>query len=176
MKTSGYLIFYLSENDDFDLWRVLSQIPPEERAATVKAALRKELLQERGNPQPQPQFRAFNTGKALPDSPVADLALEDLGLHLAAAAEDEALGKAESLEFFELDDFLRPSESLPKQSFSGLDFLLNNVIGEEDDESVIAYIKKSKASPEGEAKDRPNEENADESGEPDSEETYRPLS
>jgi hypothetical protein len=44
MKTSGHLILYISENEDFELWRVLSQITPDERAAFVKTALKKALL------------------------------------------------------------------------------------------------------------------------------------
>ena len=46
MKTSGYLVLYISENDDFELWRALCQFTPEERASVVKTALKKALLEE----------------------------------------------------------------------------------------------------------------------------------
>jgi hypothetical protein len=45
MKTSGHLILYISENEDFELWRALAQISPEERASFVKSALKRALTQ-----------------------------------------------------------------------------------------------------------------------------------
>jgi hypothetical protein len=138
MKTSGYLVLYISENDDFELWRALCQIPPEKRAATVKAALQNWLLQEEAGIRAEKKAAYTKLPESyVNQSPVGELALEELGLDLAP----------ESLDF----DLSAMEESLPistardKSPLPGLDFLLNNVIGEEDDEEVIEYFKKTRA-------------------------------
>lgn len=145
MKTSGHLIFYISENEDFELWRVLSQFPPDDRAAFVKAALKKAVLMrsDTGN----------KLANSVPNNPISDLALEGLAdSHILTAEEKEALKyfeheqdeDVEDLDELQFDDLLQASESMATTTLPGLSFLLNNVIGEEEDEEVIAFIRNNK--------------------------------
>jgi hypothetical protein len=105
------------------------------------------------------------------DNPLSDLALEELGYQTLAISEEKIIkplkyftqeGKntardpnnssfiqndyqeEENLQPLELDDLLQPPEPANRNMLPGLDFLLNNVIGEEDDEKVIDFIKSSK--------------------------------
>lgn len=172
MKTSGHLILYISENDDYELWRVLSQISPEDRAAFVKTALKKALSQgsdSRNNANWLKQNNVFRMEKNGADGSVAEIALEELGYNTLAATEE----KIKPFKYFEEDnrssekvspmlkqnsqddafdladlgelEILPASEIQHKTSLPGLDFLLSNVIGEEDDEKVIEFIKRKKS-------------------------------
>ncbi|NLI90871.1 MAG: hypothetical protein GX434_01320 [Peptococcaceae bacterium] len=175
MKTSGHLLLYISENEDFELWRVLSQISPEERAAFVKAALKKALLP--GNDARNPstswarQNNVFRMDKSAAESPLDELALEELGYSSLAATEEKVIkpfiafsneGKSNQKDIFsigtmqdtpvepdnlpqlQIDDLLQASQPTDKSMLPGLDFLLNNVIGEEDDEKVIEFIRNNR--------------------------------
>lgn len=155
MKTSGHLILYISENEDFELWRVLAQISPEDRAAFVKAALKKAVLNEsrpaagnwaKKNNGYRPEIRGE-------ESPVHALALETLGYdETAAQGEEEQLRYSaqeqvmEDLNLRQLDEFIDSPRSTNKKYLPGLDFLMNQVIGEEDDEQVRDFIRKNKGS------------------------------
>ncbi len=164
MKTSGHLIFYISENEDFELWRVLSQISPDDRAAFVKSALRKALLGNEGR-TPSHNWAKNNVlrmDKNFVDSPMSELALEELGYHSVSAVSEEKIralknfpeGRSskdyqmtvknelpEEDNLLQLDELLQSSENMNHNSLPGLNFLLNNVIGEEDDEKVIEFIR-----------------------------------
>lgn len=176
MKTSGHLIFYISENEDFDLWKVLSQISPDDRAAFIKSALKSALTQ--GNDSRQTmnwtkQNNVFRMEKGGADGPAVDLAMEELSYHTLAAAEEKikplkfltnemknspresnhtfskqvSSADDDSFSLINLNDLeLYPdSEKNNNRPLPGLDFLLNNVIGEEDDEKVIDFIRKNKS-------------------------------
>lgn len=159
MKTSGHLIFYVSENEDFELWRVLSQISPDDRAAFIKNALKRAIAQDNtarnSNSYSGKQNNVFRMDKSGGDSPVADLALEELAYHTMAASEDKIKpfsnqvrpteGNSPGLINLNELELFPDSEISGKSTLPGLDFLLNNVIGEEDDEKVIEFIRKSKS-------------------------------
>lgn len=172
MKTSGHLILYISENEDFELWRVLSQISPDDRAAFVKTALRKALLSGNDSRNASNWPKASNVlrmEKSFVDSPINDLALEELGYHSLAGAEERVkpmrnfanegrpgrdhlsevsnrpnVQEEDNLSSMQLDELLKPSDSSNKNNIPGLSFLLTNVIGEEDDEKVIEFIRNNK--------------------------------
>lgn len=175
MKTSGHLILYISENEDFELWRVLSQITPDDRAAFVKVALRKALLQ--GNDARSAantwtkQSNVLRMDKSAVESPINDLALEEVGYHTLATSEEKNikplkypsnegrnnprdlsygdsirnnLQEEETLDQLQFDELLPSFESQSKNALPGLNFLLTNVIGEEEDEKVIEFIRNNK--------------------------------
>jgi|GEM_PF-1543349 len=190
MKTSGYLVLYISENDDFELWRALCQFTPEERASVVKEVLKKGLLspiqnQTTSNPSFSNQESSFTSNQLRPEteipkyptpksafgfnaqsaatlapevadhktagasssassSPLEDLVFDEFGTGLADSLTDEELTNSELTDFNELNIFLQPEDSPRKSSIPGLDFLLNNVIGEENDETVVEYIRRLK--------------------------------
>ncbi len=145
MKTSGYLILYISENDDLELWRALSQISSEERASVVKSALRRALLGEKNSGTGgSAKHNIQNRTERSIESPAADLALDELGMDQIQSVSDEELIKLDRLDLVELDDFLHEADLPGRSSLPGLNFLLTKVIGEEDNEEIIEYIKKSK--------------------------------
>lgn len=135
MKTSGHLILYISENEDFELWKILTQISPEERTAFVKSALKRAIAHNSSrNPQQTSLDSTQSTERRKPDPPVH---IEQFN-HQAAATEESYEEDANQLQF---DELFLTSELTENSSIPGLDFLLNNVIGEEDDEMVIEFIK-----------------------------------
>ena len=175
MKTSGHLILYISESEDFELWRVLSQISPDDRAAFVKSALRKALSQgnearNAGNSWAK-QSNVLRMDKSAVENPITDLVLEELGYNTLAAAEEKIkplkylanevknnsreansgagrknnLQEEDNLNLINLNDLELFPDSEKSGPLHGLDFLLSNVIGEEDDEKVIEFIRKSKS-------------------------------
>ncbi|UWG98785.1 hypothetical protein LPY66_08340 [Dehalobacter sp. DCM] len=170
MKTTGHLVFYISENEDFELWRALSQIPSEERSAFVKEALRSAILQPNdaqtdmrtsihrqpvnGN-RPNTLLR-FDRSAGSRDggssgsqyTPVSDLAMDELGYDAITEADDKVLLNIhrpieDDLEDTRIEELIHVSESRSKNTLPGLDFLLTNVIGEEDDENVIEFFRKN---------------------------------
>ncbi|RJE48435.1 MULTISPECIES: hypothetical protein [unclassified Dehalobacter] len=162
MKTTGHLVLYISENEDFELWRVLSQIPPEERSAFVKNALKTAIVQnnEARNSQDHGarQNNVLRLDKSAGQSPVMhEVAMEELGYSTIAAADEKVMrplmdGIPQSrgnprpevdFDLVRMEELLRTGETRPKTSLPGLDFLLTNVIGEEDDEKVIEFVRKS---------------------------------
>ncbi|NLL51106.1 MAG: hypothetical protein GX248_00165 [Peptococcaceae bacterium] len=188
-------MLYISENDDFELWRALCQFTPEERASVVKTALKKALLEEyssqsasrqlspdhespsavrnplksgadiSGDITPKSVF-GFTAPKSLAQSsvtpvpeapspeiagavasyPINDLILDDLGTELIDPQINEDLTSSELTDLNDLSIFIQSEESPDKNSIPGLNFLLTNVIGEEDDETVVEYIRKMRAS------------------------------
>ncbi|RNC28746.1 MAG: hypothetical protein AWM53_01187 [Candidatus Dichloromethanomonas elyunquensis] len=174
MKTSGHLLLYISENEDFELWRVLSQISPDDRTAFVKSALKKALLQgnEARNTSSRwaKQNNVFRMDKSITENPIDELALEELGYSSLTSSEDKMIkslkafsaerttpkdifdtgslqkdaAEEDRLEDFHIDDLLQTPSSSNKSTLPGLDFLLNNVIGEENDEKVIEFILSNK--------------------------------
>lgn len=167
MKTTGHLVFYISENEDFELWRALAQIPPEERSAFVKEALRSAILQPNDdknavqNGVNRSSASGIKTNTILrfdrstnsvsgvsQNTPVSDLAMDELGYDTIAEADDKMLLKmnrqiADDDDDTRLEELMQVRESRPKSSLPGLDFLLSNVIGEEDDENVIAFFRRN---------------------------------
>ena len=125
MKTSGHLILYISENDDLELWKILTQISPEERTVFVKNALKKAILQNSSKSHEGIKSNIHNTERII--EPLAEV-----------AAADRQEVDHDQLQF---DELFLSSAITDKSSIPGLDFLLNNVIGEEDDENVIEFIK-----------------------------------
>lgn len=124
MKTTGHLILYISETEDYELWRILVQISPEERTTFIKKALKKAVATQTASPSP--------VEKNIP------VHLNTEANHLTAAAAEPEDEQSDQLRFDEL--FL--SSVLPdKKDLPGLDFLLHNVIGEEDDEMVIEFFR-----------------------------------
>ncbi len=75
---------------------------------------------------------------------VADLALDELGSDLIQSLAGDELANPEFADLDDLSSFIQPAEPQAKSSIPGLNFLLTNVIGEEDDESVVEYIKKAR--------------------------------
>lgn len=166
MKTSGHLILYISESEDFELWRVLSQISPDDRASFVKSALKRALSQDNDSRNPNntwaKQNNVLRMDKSALESPLTELALEELSFNTIAASEEKKIKPLKSL-INEVRNNTKPqdedklnlinlkdlelyngSESANNGTLPGLNFLLANVIGEEDDEKVIEFIKKSK--------------------------------
>ncbi len=134
MKTSGHLILYISENEDFELWKILTQISPEERTAFVKSALQRALTSTSSRTT---DYSINNTHSIENKQSTPPVNIEGFNQQAAATKEPEQ-EDANQLQFEEL--FLS-SEVTDSNSPPGLDFLLNNVIGEEDDEMVIEFIK-----------------------------------
>ncbi|KUO58859.1 MAG: hypothetical protein APF84_14090 [Gracilibacter sp. BRH_c7a] len=134
MKTSGHLILYISENEDFELWKVLTQISPEERTAFVKSALKRALISN--VPRSSNNTRINNIQST--ENKKFDTPVNVQQFSYQAAATQEVDEEDDQLQFDEL--FLSP-ERRDDSTIPGLDFLLNNVIGEEDDEMVIEFIK-----------------------------------
>lgn len=132
MKTTGHLVFYISENEDFELWKILTQISPEERTAFVKNALKKAIIQN------SPKY-SHNSGiSVIPKIERRTYKTEDYDYETAAAERHDQ----EHMSNIQLEELITSSEiSHNKTALPGLDFLLNNVIGEEDDEVVIEFIK-----------------------------------
>jgi len=171
MKTSGHLILYISENEDFELWRVLSQISPDDRAAFVKSALKKSLFtgnearSTSANANWTKQHPVLQSDNSTLDNPINELALEGLvGSQLVTDEEKEALiffdnekeegqdaqedgQEDENADALRFDDLLQSSES-SNTTIPGLSFLLANVIGEEQDENVIEFIRNNKTTSE----------------------------
>lgn len=168
MKSSGHLIVYISENEDFELWKVLSQLPSDDRTAFVKFALKK-ALQETNSKKSNLRTNISNSSGV--DVGLTDLALD--GIDYDALMNNEETVIKPLLEYFvkeakvnsretevdtkndnfdevgalnlmSLDELLQSSDSI-QDSIPGLNFLLNNVIGEEDDELVIDFIKNSRS-------------------------------
>jgi hypothetical protein len=177
MKTSGYLIFYISENEDFELWRALSQLSADDRTAFVKSALWKALTQDTDSKKSTnnwvKQNKVLRIGKNGAESLINDLVLEEIGQKTMAVSEEKEInplkyltnearnnfrevsnGALENTSFQEDDnqslihleelELLQTSETMNKGPLPGLDFLLSSVIGEEDDEKVIEFIRQSK--------------------------------
>lgn len=147
MKTTGHLIIYISESEDFELWRALSQISPEERSALVQSVLKKALLQgnDSRNSASLGKNKNLRPNRNLPDDTIGDMALDELGYSSLAAANEKVLRKYNSFEqddnSLTLDDLLQSDESMKKGPLPGLDFLLTNVIGEENDKEMIEFIR-----------------------------------
>ena len=136
MKTSGHLILYISENEDLELWKILTQISPEERTAFVKSALKRALA---NNSPTNPNYSNINSLQSTEKRKSNPVHIEGFN-HQTAATKEPDEEDANQLKFDEL--FLSSSSALTdNSSIPGLDFLLNNVIGEEDDEMVIEFIK-----------------------------------
>lgn len=163
MKTSGHLIFYISENEDFELWRVLTQISPEDRAAFIKGALKKALFQHDMKPSASKPPVARGP---LGDTSLSELALEELGYSAIASSLEKDLdplnyfsdrgsgasddpdldifGNDEEMGILQFDELLKPADKALSRPIAGLDFLLSNVIGEESDEEVIDFFRKKR--------------------------------
>ncbi|HHV65810.1 MAG TPA: hypothetical protein GXX46_12200 [Peptococcaceae bacterium] len=168
MKTSGYLILYISESEDFELWRALTQLSPDERAAFVKSALKKALGKGsdlRPNSPWSKQDSFYKSEKSGEQGLLNDLAIEELGYN-----EPESELTLKPLHYFyneivntregnkpegnarhedgEHLDLVKLNQAEANHGLDpvtkGLNFLLNNVIGEEDDEKVIEFIRKAK--------------------------------
>lgn len=163
MKTSGHLIFYISENEDFELWRVLSQLSADDRAAFVKSALWKALKQDVNSKKTTKNWAKQNNilriGKNGAETLINDLVLEEIGQNNMAASGEKTnslhyltneagqnFEEEDNQDFAQLEELelLQTSEKENKNLLPGLDFLLSNVIGEEDDEKVIKFLKQSK--------------------------------
>lgn len=161
MKTSGLLIIYISENEEFDLWRVLSQIPPEERNAYVKNALRSTLLKNKGVPvqavaevasSREPLRQEMDSAEAeILDRELSNQAevriipefntlnLEDFNLNDLYA---DSSKQAKNVISFELAQTAQnTSGNGEKASVPGLANLLNSVIGEENDPMLLEFLK-----------------------------------
>lgn len=182
MKTSGLLIFYISENEDFELWKALSQIPPDERASYVKTVLNKALTnanqKSTGNYKQSgsKQYNNnFNTEKNIIDNGLNNFIIDEVTYSSGVATDETVIKPLQYLfnnaigsendknlikapkstntnsssethfELLQLDELYSQSQSA-ENSLPGLDFLLNNVIGEENDEKVIEFIKNRKRS------------------------------
>lgn len=175
MKTSGHLIFYISENEDFELWKVLSQIPSDDRAAFIKSALKKALIQETNSKNISNNWIKHSITQRIDqsraDNALSEIALEEIGYDAIAASEENimkpilknlnnesreltnnvsnifskgtGISVEESISLNQLDELMQTTESM-QSNLSGLNFLLNNVIGEENDEKVIDFLRKSK--------------------------------
>ena len=133
MKTTGHLVFYISENEDFELWRILTQISPEERTAFVKNAIKKAIIQN------SPRYSNSSGITSMPKMERRpSFETKEFEYEAAASAKDNE----DHLSGLQLDELIMTSD-IPqdKGALPGLDFLLNNVIGEEDDEVVIDFIK-----------------------------------
>lgn len=139
MKTSGHLILYISENEDFELWKILTQISPEERTAFVKNALKRALAHNNSTNPNHSSTNYHGTEKSKPSPPVN---FEEFS-HQEAATRELI---EEDTNQLQLDELILSSSSefTDNSSIPGLDFLLNNVIGEEDDEMVIEFIKNNR--------------------------------
>ena len=172
MKTIGHLVIYISEDEDFELWRFLAQLPSDDRVSFIKTALKAALDQNNSYQLVSNSNNVFynnsqdSLGKG--DSFIDTIARAKIGFDDLAKSEEITITKSSpenhidqkpensrssdshrstssednDLELIGLDDLIQSSETTPR----GLDFLLNNVIGEENDESVIAFIKNSKPS------------------------------
>lgn len=160
MKTSAHLIIYISENEDLELWRVLSPKSPEERTAFIKNALKNALIKLEesgkaysGNIKPSNIHRTVhplaeqNAPEEIAASeeriikPLKLLARTDPD-NTANSAENENLAE-DNLNQIQFEE-LYLSE-IPEQDSAppGLNFLLTEVIGQEDDETVIEFFKRN---------------------------------
>jgi hypothetical protein len=180
MKTSGRILLYISENEDFELWRVLCQISPDERAALVKSALKRALLPASDGRNANSNLadtwlkpnNARRIDKNIEENPPAERGLQESGYFSQTAAADEntmrpfqalategrgmgrenpaSMPKAgdhpgeDNLLDLELEDIFQSPPTPLKGSLPGLNFLLNNVIGEENDEKVIDFIRSNR--------------------------------
>lgn len=172
MKTSGHLILYISENEDFELWRALAQLSPEERASFVKSALKRALAQSNdaliNNARDKHNNYNLRSEKSAAESLLPDLTLEDLSFRDQVLDENvfkplqylnnETKNGMREIDKLERDTREREENHLGLINLNqletkvgsdsvnkGLSFLLNNVIGEEDDEKVIEFIRKAKS-------------------------------
>lgn len=157
MRTAGYIVISISESDDYDLWKALAQIHPEKRTAFLKEALSKAIKQE------VPVETNFASVTGPPTERKKNF------FDLDAPNEDNrkpaTLNNIQTVDRYQLDNVLKPNDTpttilgeedqtlmqlneLFKDSesrqnnMSGLSFLLNNVIGVENDEKVIDFIRR----------------------------------
>lgn len=143
MKTSGHLILYITENEDFELWKVLTQISPEERTAFVKNALKKAILQNSQSHHDTTKVnKSFSPERTYTEPFINEQVLEESYYPKNVAIEEQVEHQTEDeTNQLQFDELFLSSVLTDKSSIPGLDFLLNNVIGEEDDEIVIEFIK-----------------------------------
>ncbi|ADY56144.1 hypothetical protein Sgly_1847 [Syntrophobotulus glycolicus DSM 8271] len=171
MKTSGLLIIYISENEDFDLWRVLSQVSPEERNASVKNALRSTLLKnnnafipqirkETGVPQDAgvlKEVAASQDQAGIPKSLIQETEILDSEISNQVTGSTIPQFNSFNLEDFNLNDLYseKPATQIsfelvetaetpaPSEEQTVLPGLTNliNNIGEEEDPVLVDFIK-----------------------------------
>jgi len=176
MKTIGHLVIYISEDEDFELWRFLAQLPSEERVDFIKSALNAALAQEGRHLKNSSGKNEFNNDSKydvrkadnfidtlvrkkiefneLTETEEMEMIKLELDNHNNKKNEDlinyesDRLTKLEDnkLELIELEELVQPTQTTSNVPTGGLGFLLNNVIGEEDDENIIAFIKNNKSS------------------------------
>jgi len=170
MKTTGHLVIFISEDEDFVLWRFLAQLPSDDRVAFIKSALNAALGQKGrqkndSNHKNNSSLHDFGKADNFIDTlvrkkiefdeldeieEIAKPLLENYNSHKPKDLSNNESTKStisedNKLEIIELEDLFQTVETKPSTTARGLDFLLNNVIGEENDESIIAFIKNNKS-------------------------------
>jgi hypothetical protein len=165
MKTSAHLIIYISENEDFELWKVLSQMPSEERVAFIKSALKHALAQSDdlssafyGEKKYSIPFRKGISVQSQAEEKVFDeIAASDektikpfkLGTDNGTKPENPEHNTVnnnqdeDGLDGIQIDELFQSTELDQDGVPPGLNFLLTEVIGQEDDETVIEFLKKN---------------------------------
>jgi len=215
MKSSGLLVFYLSETEDADLWQTMTRLTPDERAVFFKRALRQSLGgEQRKETADVRQKKSINTSEIASEisriereifpawareqaianqlkdqtHPLQDLYGEIFGpaeMRQEQSREPEEsaegqrgkkivdLGEMRSpkpttaanatvmatpgpagaqlfrgdetgeLDEISLDELILSDPFIGNQSLKGRDFLLKNIIGEENDEAVLEVIKRA---------------------------------
>jgi hypothetical protein len=134
LSQSFFIPLYFDEAEA-DLWQALQQIEPEKRSTFIKASLRQILLNDNRaeasvahSPQDEPEYA--NEFEELEE--LETFSLEDLFAEVHIAEPDaENVGPA---------DYEGVKPTSPKLPW---DYLLQTVIGVEQDETVIAAIKQA---------------------------------
>ena len=130
MLSQSFFIPLYFEEVEADLWQALQQIEPENRSAFIKATLRQVLIDE-------DKAEASIDSHSLEDESeeIEEIKIEEFSLE-ALFAEAHVLDPGADYVGLANYEEVRPTlQSVP------WDYLLNNVIGVEDDEAVIAAIK-----------------------------------
>lgn len=158
MKSTGLLVFYISENEDHELWKALASKTPDERTLIVKNILRKALAnsnnintsgstgQVKGNEEIT--FEDFAVDPKTIPAGIYDELFDNIIDYDSIKARQQSPARdsdskhqpGDSLKYEEL--YSTNANTNSNSGFiPGLDHVLNNVIGEEDDQEVIEYFK-----------------------------------
>jgi len=133
MKSTRTLVIQVSiDEDEADLWSALQKIEPEKRSPFIKETLRQVLL------------NGVEDHKDIQAQPLDD-DIEKLAKNEELEENDEVLKEVDEVETLSLEALFTEEQALDLDEGKKVpwDYLLHTVIGVEDDESVISFLKQA---------------------------------
>lgn len=148
---SSFIPLFFDEAET-DLWLALQRIEPEKRSSFIKAVLRQVLLEEQGADE-------FILMKETQNSETSASIDEICEVNKEITQVDSTEHELEDLETFSLDSLFEVTDPVPDtkqqlgeydlESFrenkpihsAGLEYILNQIIGTEEDEAVLEVLR-----------------------------------